>query len=174
MSIPPPLPEEIAPFQVPYVAAVSGHDPLTLLGRQPERLASTLTGLSDERAMHRYAPGKWSVKEVVGHLADAERIFAYRMLRIWRGDATPLPGFDENTYVEAAGFDRRPIRALVEDFSAVRTASERLFGAIEEPEWAFRGVVNGRETSLSALAYVTVGHVEHHLRILGERYGVAL
>jgi hypothetical protein len=168
----PPQSDEYAPFYAGYVALVREDDVLYLLARQPADLRHLCGGLSDADALARYAPGKWSVKEVVAHLADAERIFAYRALRVGRGDATPLPGFDENAYVPASGADRRPLAELLDEFEAVRAATLALFRGMPEEAWERRGVASGAPVSTRALAYVAAGHAQHHLELFRERYGL--
>jgi hypothetical protein len=110
---------------------------------------------------------------VVGHLIDAERIFCYRALRLARADATPLPGFEENDYVRSAGSDARTLADLVDELRVVRDGTVRLFDSFADAAWGRRGVVNGREVSVRALAFIVAGHARHHLRILRERYSVA-
>lgn len=133
------------------------------------RRFSTVTG---DRAGHRYAAGKWSVREVLGHLCDAERIFAYRLLRIARGDETSLSGFDENTYVPAGAFESRQLRDLVDEWMATRNATIALVRGLPPEAWTRRGVANGKNVTAPALAYIILGHVEHHLGVLKDRYGV--
>ncbi len=171
-SISPPASDEYAPFYAGYVALVREEDVLYVLARQPEDLRRLCGGLSDEDALARYAPGKWIVKEVLGHLADVERIFAYRALRVGRGDVTPLAGFDENAYVPAAGSDRRPLADLLDEFEAVRAATLALFRGMPEDAWGRRGTANGVPVSTRGLLYVTAGHARHHMEILRERYGL--
>jgi hypothetical protein len=164
---------EFAPFFAGYIEAASaaaGGDLLGLLERQVAEIRAVLSMFGEERAGHRYAPGKWSVKEVVGHMADAERVFCYRAMRAARGDETPLPPFDENAWVAAAGFDRRPLRDLVEELATVRAATVRLFGGLDAATFERRGVASGKPFTVRAAAYITAGHVAHHLRILRERY----
>jgi hypothetical protein len=170
----PPRPsrDEYAPFYAPYLAAVEGEDLAPLLHGQPSRLRKLSARLPETRALHRYAPGKWSVREVIGHLSDAERVFAYRMLRFARGDRTPLPGFDENAYVAAGGFDARATDDLVEEFARVRAATLALAASLRGGEWKRLGEASGAVMSVRALAWITAGHCAHHLRVLGERYGL--
>ncbi|HEX2191383.1 MAG TPA: DinB family protein [Longimicrobiaceae bacterium] len=171
-SVSPPAADEYAPFYAGYVASVREEDVSYVLARQPADLRGMCIDLAEAEALARYAPGKWSVKEVVGHLADAERVFAYRAFRIARGDATPLAGFDENAYVAAGGFDARSMRDLLDDFHVARMATLSLFRATPPAAWERRGVANGSDVSVRALAYVAAGHVRHHLVILRERYGL--
>ena len=148
--------------------------PADELVAQRTRLLDFLSPLTDEQAGYRYAAGKWSVKEMIGHLADAERIFAYRLLRIGRGDDTPLPGFEENDYVRAAGSDRRRIRDLLDEWAAARDATAALVRGLPPEAWECRGTANGAVISARALVYIILGHVEHHRSILEERYGLAV
>lgn len=168
----PPPEGEYAPFYAPYVRAATGDDLRALLAAQPEQLREMCSGLSEAAALHRYAEGKWSVKEVVGHLADTERVFAYRALRIARGDATALAPFDENLYVTTAAFDRRPLGDLVDDFEAVRRQTLSLLAGLDEQAWLRSGTASGHPVSVRALFFFCEGHVRHHADILIERYGV--
>src|SRR5262245_28188406 len=134
--------------------------------------ATMLRGLSETDAMYRYARGKWSIKEVVGHLADTERILAYRALCIARGDTTPLPGFDETAYVPVAKFDARSLADLVGELRTVRTATLALLRTFDGDAWRRRGTASGKPVSVRALAFTIPGHERHHLDILRTRYGV--
>ncbi|GIV61334.1 MAG: hypothetical protein KatS3mg044_0200 [Rhodothermaceae bacterium] len=171
-KIPVPAPGEYAPFYAGYIAAVAGEDVAEVLRNQPAELRALLGSLPDEAARYRYAPGKWSVKEVVGHLTDAERVLACRLLRVARGDATPLPGFDEDAYVQAAGFDRFPLTTLLDGFAATRAATLALVDTLTGEVWERSGVANGSPITARALAHILAGHVRHHLRVLRERYGL--
>ena len=164
---------EFAPFYAAYIAAVPDGDLLTHLGTEGKATAAWLAALDSASARHRYAAGKWSVLEVLGHVADSERVFAYRALRIARGDATPLAGFDENLYAAAAGHDARTPSDLAAELAAVRAATVALLASLPAEAWDRRGVANGHAVSVRALAWMTAGHALHHLRILRERYGVA-
>lgn len=172
LQIPKPQPDEFAPFYAGYIAALANADVPALLSSQAATLRQVCSDLSEEEALYRYAPGKWSVKEVIGHLGDSERVFAYRALRISRGDRTPLPGFDENTYVAASDFDDREIDELLDDLELLRTSTLRLFHHVASDRWDWRGVANGGEVSLRALAHIIAGHTQHHIRILADRYGL--
>jgi hypothetical protein len=172
--IPPPEADEYAPFYAGYVALVREHDPLGLLKRQVPVLRSVCTGMQDAEALVRYAPDKWRIKEVLGHLSDTERVLAYRLFRISRGDATPLSGFDENAYVEAAGFDQRPVRGLLAEFESVRAGTLRLIESIPPEAWTRHGAANGVPVSARALLFILAGHVEHHFGVLRARYGLAI
>ena len=137
---------------------------------QVPELERLLSHLDDAAARSAYAPGKWSIKEVVGHLADIERIFAYRLLRIARGDATPLPGFDENAYVPAGRFDERPLGALLEDCGRCGPSTIALAQGVPADAWNRRGTASNAPFSARALVYIIVGHTTHHARVLRERY----
>ena len=166
-----PGPGEYAPFFAGYVAKVQHYaDPIQKLEEQMSELLALLDELDDEKQLHRYAPGKWSVKDVVGHLIDAERIFAYRALRIARGDQTPLPGFDENNYVESAEADRFDWQTLLEEFIIVRRTTILMLFRLPEDAWIRSGIASNNSTTVRALVYIMIGHVAHHLDILKERY----
>jgi len=165
-----PEPGEYASFYENYIAQIPGNDILATLDEQRRQMLLLLSGRSEADGDIRYAPGKWSVKEVLGHICDAERIFAYRALRIARNDATPLPGFDENEYVKNAPFAQRPLADLIEDFIAVRRATISLFRNFDEAAWARRGSANKNEVTVRALAYIIAGHELHHRHMLQEKY----
>jgi hypothetical protein len=163
---------EFIPYYATYIERVPAGNLADILAAQRTATLLLLALLDEARALHRYAPGKWSVKEVVGHLADAERVFAYRALRFARGDAAPLAGFDENTYVPAGRFDRRPFASILEEFSAVRGGTLALFTSLDEQAWARQGTANASPISVRALGWIIAGHELHHMAILRERYGV--
>jgi hypothetical protein len=161
---------EYAPFYAGYVAEMPDGDLLAALERQGEETFSLFSALPEERGGHRYAPGKWTVKDVAGHLADAERVFSYRALRFGRGDATALASFDENAYVRAAGAESRPLVELAAELHDVRRATVALFRGFPPEAVTRRGVASGAEMSVRALAWVIAGHERHHVRVLHERY----
>lgn len=164
---------EFAPAFARYVSRSSAMaDPLSELTAQQARVVARLSPLDEDRAGYRYVPGKWSVKELINHLSDAERVFAYRMLRIGRGDGTPLPGFEENDYARAAQSDRRPFTDVVGEWTTVRSGTAALAASLPEPAWAHVGTSNGAPMSVRALLYIVLGHTEHHLAVLADRYGV--
>ena len=167
-----PASDEAAPHYHGYIAAVPDEAIGARLAAQIDELGALLRPLDDSAALARYAEGKWSIKEVVGHLIDAERIFAYRLLRIGRGDATPLPGFDENAYVPAGEFDQRSLADLRAEFQAVRLGTQALVESLPAEAWGRRGEASGRSVTTRALAYILVGHVAHHLSVLRQRYGL--
>lgn len=170
LAIPRPDPSEYAPNYQTYVTKVPEGNLLTILETQRQETQDLLASIPEGRALHRYAPGKWSIKEVVGHVTDAERVFSYRALRFGRGDRTPLPGFDEQVYAPAGNFDARPLPDLAAELDAVRQATIALFGGFDAEALARRGPANNQEISVRALAYVIAGHERHHLGILRERY----
>jgi uncharacterized protein (TIGR03083 family) len=172
MNVGRPEADEIPPHFVAYVSKVTESDPVGVLTSQIDVTAGLLRGVSEADALKRYAPGKWSVKEVVGHLTDTERIMAYRALRIARGDETPLPGFDEKAYVPPAKFDARPLADLVADFRTVRNATLGLFKSFDADAWRRRGAASGKAISVRALGYMIPGHERHHVEILKARYGL--
>jgi hypothetical protein len=166
-----PASSEYAPFYAGYVARVTD-DPLVALEGQGRATQGLLGALSEAQAGHRYADGKWTVRDVVGHLVDTERVMSYRALRIARGDATPLEGFEQDDYVLAAHADRRKLNALLSELAAVRASSVTLFRGIEEEAWRRVGTANGVPVSARALAHIIVGHERHHVEILRTRYGI--
>lgn len=166
-----PEPGEYAAYAQADFDLVAGDDAVAALGAAAaETLA--LFGPLDEKAIAglAYAPGKWTIKEVLGHLADDERIFAYRALTIARGDGAELAGFDENLYVANAGFEERLLADLLADYRSVRQASVTLFAGLPAAAWLRRGIVNGYSATTRGLAFHIAAHELHHLRILRERY----
>jgi hypothetical protein len=161
---------EYAPFYETYVSKVPEGDLLRLLEDQRRETQRLLAGLSETQALHRYAPGKWSVKEVVGHLADCERVFGYRALRFARADDHALAGFDETVWVPAGGFDARSLTDLATELDAVRRATIALFQGFDPAAFTRRGTANNQPISVRALAYVIAGHERHHVAILRDRY----
>lgn len=165
-----PDPSEHAPYFSRYINLVTEEDVVTGLELQRQEIAGLLAGVTEKRAAFRYAPSKWSVKEVVTHITDAERVFTYRALSIARGETRSLPGFDENVFAQNAGADRRPLREIGAEFDAVRTASIALFRGLPDEAWKRIGTANESQISVRALAYVALGHARHHVDILRERY----
>jgi hypothetical protein len=131
-------------------------------------------GRSERDGNFRYAPDKWTVKDVLGHLADSERIFAYRALRIARADQTPLPGFEQDDFVRSGGFNERTLASLLEEFASVRSASLALYRSLDKDAWLRCGTANNDQISVRALAFITAGHELHHEKILEERYFPAI
>jgi len=165
---------EYAEFYAKYIALVPENDVVSALDTQRVQMLQLLAGRSERDGGFRYGPDKWVVKEVIGHVTDAERIFAYRALRIARGDQKPLAGFDENDYVRNGGFQRRTLEDLAQEFSMVRTANVLMFCSLSDEAWLRRGVANGYEVTARALAHIIAGHELHHRKILEERYFQAI
>lgn len=163
---------EYAPFYHGYVEAVPEGDIVELLRSGGQELVEAIGRIPEDRGGFRYGPEKWSIREVLGHLIDAERIFAYRALRVGRGDRTPLASFDENEFVKTAGSDARTMADLVRELGMLRETTVMLFESLPDEAWGRGGVASGKDVSLRALAYITAGHARHHLRILRERYAI--
>jgi hypothetical protein len=161
---------EYAPYYEKYISLVPGDKIVTTLSSQIEDTLALLRGLSESQGELRYAPGKWSIKEVIGHLIDGERIFTYRALRMARNDRTPLPGFDENSYVENGNFGECRVAELADEFQAVRKSSIYIFRHLGQEAWGRRGVANDSEISVRAIAHIIAGHELHHLGIIRTRY----
>jgi hypothetical protein len=161
---------ENAPYYDRYIALVAGNDILASLDQQRREMVLLLSGRNEADGNFRYAPDKWSAKEVLGHLCDTERIFAYRALRIARADSTPMEGFEQDDYVLNGGFANRQLCELIEDYIAVRRTSLTLFRCLDEAAWSKRGIANKNEVTVRALAYMIAGHELHHRRILEEKY----
>jgi len=165
-----PDPSEYAPYYGTYVDQLPAGDVIDQLETHGRDTAALLAGIPEDRAGFRYAPGKWSLKEVVGHLTDTERIFAYRALRFSRADRTPIPGFEQDDYVAAANFDGRTLADLAAEFAAVRAASLALFKSLDDTALARRGTANDVEFSARSIPFIIAGHERHHLGVLRERY----
>ncbi|MBK6752776.1 MAG: DinB family protein [Flavobacteriales bacterium] len=165
-----PDPAEIPTFYQRYVAQVGGNSLFEGLLLAAKTLRAAMERVRPEQEEHRYAPGKWSVKEVVQHVIDAERIFAYRALRFARNDATPLPGFEENDYAPAARCERRTLADLQAEYGAVHHATLELFVSMDGEMLLRTGIANGNRISVRALGWTIAGHTLHHARILTERY----
>lgn len=167
-----PQPDEYAGFFSRYIDGVPDGDIVAFLESQGNATQKMLASIGEEKAGYRYAPDKWSIKQVVGHIADGERVFSYRLLAIARGEKQSLPGFEENEYVAAANFDARSLAELAEGLAATRHATLLLLRSLDEEAWQRRGVANNNALSVRAIAWVTAGHERHHVNILRERYGV--
>jgi len=173
LSIGRPESGECAPYYDRYISLVPGEDILATLESQRRQMMLLLSGRDEADGDFRYAPDKWSAKEILGHLCDSERIFAYRALRIARADRTPLASFEQDDYVRNGPFARLPIAEIIEDYIAVRRATLTLFRNLDEPAWMRRGTASNYEVSVRALAYMIAGHELHHRRILEEKYFAA-
>lgn len=169
-SIARPEPGEYAPYYDRYISLIPGTDILGTLDAQRRQTLILLSGREEADGDIRYAPDKWSAKEVLGHVCDTERIFAYRMLRISRGDRTPIEGFEQDDYVRNGPFPKIALAEVIEDYIAVRRATLTLLRNLDEQAWTRRGIANKNEISVRALAYTSAGHELHHRRILEEKY----
>jgi len=165
-----PEPNEYAPYYDRYIRLVPVGDIVSVLEEQGRGTAALLSSISNEQAEFRYAPDKWTVKQVLGHVTDTERIFAYRALRISRKDATPIEGFEQDDYVRYGPFAASKMPDLVDDFVAVRRATVGLLRRLEAEAWLRRGTANRNEVTVRALAYCIAGHELHHLAILKDKY----
>jgi hypothetical protein len=169
-----PSPSEYASYFGRYIDLVAEADFVAVLSRQPAEYRALLGTLSPELAGFRYAPEKWSIREVVGHVVDAERVFGYRALCIARGETVSLPSFDENLYAAHAGHDACSLHELLEEFVHVRRGHMALFEHLGRAAWERVGTVNGHAISVRGLAYIITGHAQHHTGILRERYAPVL
>jgi DinB family protein len=165
-----PKPDEHIEYYSTYIDRVPDGDIVETLSRQTPETLAFLRAIPDSKADHRYAPGKWSIKEIIGHLADGERVFQYRAFRFSRADATAVPGFDENLYVENAPFSRLRMADLIDDLEHLRRSTIHMFGSMDEEAFARRGVANDHEISVRAIAFIMAGHETHHLQVMRERY----
>lgn len=162
--------DEYAPYYEKYTSLVAEGDIVNTLGQQLGTTLALLETIDETRAGARYAPDKWSIKEVVGHLIDAERVFADRALRFARGDQNPQPGFDQDEYVRNGDFDARRLADLAGEFESVRRANLAFFKSLSEEAWSRRGVANDAPVSVRGLAHIIAGHELHHVQVLKTRY----
>ena len=165
-----PAAKEFAAYYSTYVDLITSDDILGTLQSQLDMTLSALTGISEEKSLHRYSAEKWSIRQLLNHVADTERVFVYRALWFARGFDTALPGFDQNVAVPAAAAEQFSWASHVEDFRAVRAATLTFFRNLPEEAWDRSGVASGNPVTVRALAYIIAGHVEHHIAILQERY----
>jgi DinB family protein len=165
-----PLPSEYASYYDTYVRRVTDGDICQILEGQLARTQALLTKVGEARAGHRYSPEKWSIREVVGHIIDAERIFAYRALCFARSEKKHLPGFDQDSFVQAANFERRTLSDLTTEFELVRKSNVILFRSFPDEVWERRGVANNVEFTVRSIPYIIAGHELHHCSLLKERY----
>ncbi|WP_347158509.1 DinB family protein [Pontibacter chitinilyticus] len=165
-----PSPDEYSEFFKAYILEAQAEDLLEGLTASYTYISGLMQGLTEEQLLHRYAPGKWSLKELLVHMMDAERIFAYRALRFARQDKTELPGFDENAYVPPAKADSRDMISLLGEYTAVRMATIELFKSFDAEALNQKGVASGKVCTVRALGYAILGHEVHHLKIIRERY----
>lgn len=161
---------EYAPYYETYVSLVDETDIVATLRKQLDEMQTLLGEISEENGAYAYAEGKWTIKELVGHLNDGEKIFAYRALRIARADKTPIEGFEQDGYIENANFNEWRLADLVEEFALVRSANILFFKNLADEAWTRTGTASGAKVSVRALAYIIIGHVRHHTNILRSRY----
>ena len=170
LTITRPEPGEYAPYCDGYISLVPGSDILATLDAQRRDTMILLCGRDEAEGDFRYAPEKWTAKQVLGHVCDSERVFAYRALRIARGDQTPIEGYEQDDYVRNGPFAVASLAEIIDDYIAVRHATLTLLRNLEEQAWTRRGVANNNEVTVRALAYIIAGHELHHRRILEEKY----
>lgn len=161
---------EFAEYYGRYVAKVPDGPIVETLARQLEQTMKLLAGVSEERSLHRYAPGKWSLREVVGHVIDTERVFSDRALHFARRQPLPLPGIEQDDFVREGRFDARPFADLLGELETVRHATLTLFGGLDDEAWAARGIASGCEFTVRAVAWIVAGHEMHHREVVRERY----
>ncbi|TSD64940.1 DinB family protein [Inquilinus sp. KBS0705] len=165
-----PQPDDYSPYAAGYVAAVpDGADVMELLEANQTQTYNLFSNMTEEQAMHAYAEGKWTLKEVLGHMIDTERVFSFRAFVFSREDIS-LPGFDQETYVNSTDFNSRSIQSLAAEFRAVREATLYLFGSLSQEQLNRHGVASGNLVKVSALVYITAGHELYHLKLIKDRY----
>ncbi|MFS8086215.1 MAG: DinB family protein [Acidobacteriota bacterium] len=167
-----PAESEYAPYYQDYIGQVSESEILPVLRSQLDELDLLLGKVAPERETYRYAEGKWSIREIAGHLIDGERVFGYRAFCIARGESQNLPGFDQNDYMLTAPYDRIELEDLLAEFRLVRMANLAMFRSLDEASWNRTGTANDNQVTVRALAFIMAGHVRHHMGGLRERYGL--
>lgn len=165
-----PQPSEYAPYYGRYVDLVPETDILSALETQSAATQKMLAGIDESRAGFRYAPDKWTIRQLVGHIEDSERVFTYRALTFARGATTPLPGFEQDEFMAASPFDRSTLRQRAEGLQNVRRTTLDLFRELDDAGWERGGTASDNHVTVRAIAYITVGHERHHLKVLRERY----
>lgn len=165
-----PAESEYVPYYGPYIALVPGDDLMSYFHSQTDSVASVLTTLTDEQALFRYAEGKWTIKEVVSHIIETERVFSYRALCFSRNDKTPLPGFAEDDYIANGNANARSVADLISEYSGVRRATIALLGSCNDEMLMRTGTANGNPASVRAIGYMIAGHEMHHVNVIAERY----
>jgi hypothetical protein len=168
-----PVRGEAADYYFTYIDQVPPGDVLAIMEQQAAEAAELFRRVPDDRSRYRYAADKWSVRQVVSHINDTERVFTFRALWFARGFDLPLPGFDQDIGIRHAGADERDWETHIAEFEAIRRASIMLFRTMPADAWTRSGIASDNPFTVSSLAYITVGHVAHHARILRERYGLA-
>ena len=167
-----PAENEFAPLYLRYISLVPESDVLALLEVQLLELEQTAGLISQEREQYRYAPDKWSIRQVFGHLVDGERVFGYRAFCISRGEVAPLPSFDQNAYVTEARYNERSLSDLVAEFKWLRMSNLAFLRRLTETESKRMGTASDNPVSVRALSYIMAGHLRHHLNVLHSAYGV--
>lgn len=165
-----PQPSEYDPYYETYISLVPENEIKPVLAAQTAELTALFAKVPEEKGAFAYADGKWSVKELLGHLIDAERMFAYRTFRISRGDKTPIEGFEQDGYIENAHSNERSFAELLTEFELLRQANMIFFNNLKDDAWTRTGTANEKEISVRAIAFIMAGHIRHHLLILNERY----
>ena len=165
-----PLATEYAPYCAKYIALVPDGDLVAILESDTRDALTLLNSISEEKSAHRYAPGKWSIRETILHVADVERVLSYRALRFARGDSTPLAGFEPSDYIATSAAENRSWQCIIDEFFAVRGATIALFRSLAPDAWLRGGVADGSAYTVRAIAFTLVGHGIHHRKILSERY----
>lgn len=161
---------EYAEFYDGYVSSVEETDIVSAMQKQLTGMENLFSSLSEEKGSFAYAENKWTIKELLGHLIDGERVFSYRALRISRKDQTPLAGFDQDLFIENAAFNQTKLADLANEFLNLRRANILFFQNLSEESWSRTGIASDNPISVRALAYIIVGHVRHHEKILKEKY----
>ena len=161
---------EHIPYYSKYISLVPNGNIVTILEEQRQSTPELLRLITEAQSLNRYAPDKWSIKEVIGHLSDNERIFTYRALRLARNDRTALPGYESDDYIEYGEFDKRTWQELITEFQTVRAATVSLYQSLDEVAWTRTGVANNDPISVRAIAYVIAGHELHHLKLIKDFY----
>lgn len=161
---------EFADYYLPYVEKVAGNDVMSVLDEQLGETLSILERIPEERSLYRYAPDKWSIRQIMSHINDTERLFSFRAFWFARGLAEPLPSFDQDDAVALAGADERTWSSHLDEFKSVRAATLTLFENLPPEAWMRRGVASGNPVTVRALAYICAGHLTHHVQVLHERY----
>lgn len=165
-----PQSDEAAPYYFTYINQVTGDDPAGAIERQLEESAGIFSGISEAKSLHRYAPEKWSIRQVLNHVTDTERALAFRALWFARGFETPLPSYDQNIAAAGAAADGASWASHVEEFRRVRLSTISLFRNIPSQGWMRRGIASDNPFTVRALAFIIAGHLVHHIKILHERY----
>jgi uncharacterized damage-inducible protein DinB len=161
---------EYAAFYETYVSLVDEINIVSAMQLQQKELENIFSQITDEKGLYAYTEGKWTIKQLLGHLIDSERVFSYRALRIARGDSTPLPGFDQDPYVENGNFNETNVEGLLDEMLHLRKSNILMFSNLTQENWDNIGTASENKITTRALAYIIVGHIRHHVNILKEKY----